>query len=442
MPIYLIGLSHRSAPIETREQLSFSNKELKAALCNLIHRPEVDEAALLHTCNRTELYLSSLHRLTDDQLALLLCLMRPKAMSQVRDHLYYGKDTEAVVHLFEVAAGIDSMVIGEYQILGQVKAAYDTAGSCNTIGAIIHALFRQAIVTGKRARTETEIGKGGFSVGHAAVELASSIFGSLAGKAVLILGAGKMSEITARHLVSEGAPFVVVANRTYERAQELAGKLGGQAIQYQDFHRAIETADIIISSTAAPHPILRREDLAPIIRKRRGRSLFLIDIAMPRDIERSVETLDNVFLYDIDDLQDVVAESAQQRQAEVEKVKQIIQEEAAKFTEWFRIREAAPLLSRLKKHVNEIQEAELNRLRGQLGEIGEAQWRAIEAATRSMVRQVVRHPIVRIKQEFAQSNGKYPEYNLLDAAEEIFGLEEPSVEGNQSASDETTEESH
>ena len=245
-----------------------------------------------------------------------------------------------------MASGLDSLVLGEAQILGQVRSALRAAQDASTVGAMLHALFQQALLCGKRVQTETALRQGSLSIGAAAVDLATRIFGDLKGARALILGAGKMSELTTRDLVSSGVQFLMVANRTYEKSVEMAARLGGQAIEYDAFPDAMVTADIVISSTAAPHPILRRDMLAPILRKRRGKPLFLIDIAVPRDIEAAVGDLDNVFLYNIDDLQEVAAEGAKGRAERAQaQAEAIAQEETARLLARFRTRAVTPVLA-------------------------------------------------------------------------------------------------
>jgi glutamyl-tRNA reductase len=294
----LIGLSHHTAPIEVRERLSCAEHALPDALTALAACPGVREAALLSTCNRMEMIVAA-----DSDPAFLfadLCrhLARMHQLDEAafRTHLYCKTEHEAASHLLRVASGLDSLVLGEAQILGQVRAALRAAQSAGTVGGILTALFQQAIACGKRVQTETGLGRGAFSIGHAAVDLAAGIFADLSHASVLILGAGKMSELTARHLIDSGVRFVFVANRTYEKAADMAARFGGKAIRYDDFPEALVTADIVISSTAAPHPIVRREMLLPVMRRRRGKPLFLIDIAVPRDIDPDVARLDNVFL--------------------------------------------------------------------------------------------------------------------------------------------------
>lgn len=422
MHLIVVGLNHRSAPIEVRERLTFAEHALPEALRALLARPGILEGAILSTCNRTEVYAAVRHAAGEGVLVRFLTDHHHLPEAEFAGHLYVYRDLEAVHHLFRVASGLDSLVLGEPQILRQVRDAFACATAAQSIGPLFHGLFRAAITTGKRARTETGIGKGGFSIGHAAVDLARSIFGSLHGTTVLLLGAGKMSELAARHLVASGVHFVMVANRTYEKAVSLAERLGGQAIRYDDFPDRLGTADIVISSTASPTPVVHRETLLPGLRRRRGRPLFLIDIAVPRDIAPDVGTLDNVFLYDMDDLEEVVADMARERAGEAARVEAIIAEEAANFLAWRRTLDAAPVVTQLREKHEEIRQAELARLRRQLpDDLPESVWQRIDVATRSMMNRVVRDPIQRLKEAVSGEKGE-PDYDLLEAAREIFAL--------------------
>jgi glutamyl-tRNA reductase len=424
----VIGLNHRTAPIEVRERLTFPEPRLLDALGALSERPEFAEAAILSTCNRTEIYTvvphpgheRAVHRFIEEYHGVM--------PADYAAHIYVHHDSEAVRHLFRVASGLDSLVLGEAQILKQARDAFSAATEAGTAGKLMNGLFRAAIATGRRARTETEIGSGGFSVGHAAVDLARSIFGSLDGASILILGAGKMSELTARHLVASGVRFVMVTNRTYERATALADKLGGSAIRYDEFPDAIIRSDIVISSTASPHPIVTRKLLQPVMRRRRGRSLLLIDIAVPRDIEPEVDRLDNVFLKNVDDLEEVVSDMARERAGEVEKVEAIIGEETAKFVSWWRALSVAPVVTQMREKHEEIRLAEMARLRNQMPDLPDRAWQNVEAAMRSLMNRMQRDPIERLKGAAAAdpANGGS---DLFDAARELFALDDHRCPG-------------
>jgi glutamyl-tRNA reductase len=424
-----------------RERVNCSEVQLPHALVAAAECPGVHEVAILSTCNRMEVYalidtpqiaaafdpivrhLASHHHVPEDELT---------------PYLYQKHDQEAALHLMRVASGLDSLVLGEAQILGQVKAALRSAQSAGTIGSTLTGLFQQSISAGRRTQAETGLGKGAFSIGHAAVDLAGKVFGELSHAGVLILGAGKMSEVTARHLRNSGVASVLVANRTYARAEALATKLGGRAIHYDAFPDELRRADIVIASTAAPHPIINRTTLAPVLRKRRGNPLILIDIAVPRDIDTDVLSLDNVFLYNIDDLQAVVAQEAQGRKSEVGRAEAILTDECARFMSWYRNREAAPVITLLKQKLDTIREEELTLLRSQLPGLTEREWQKVEAAFRSMATKVAKEPILRLKRETAATSpsdrADTQTYDLLTATREIFNLH-----GEAPPAEETTE---
>lgn len=432
MSLVLVGLSHHHAPIEVRERLSVAERTLPQALASVAACPGVREIVLLSTCNRMEVYALSEGQEASDTAALIrhhLSDFHAVPETVFAPYLYHKEDQEVVAHLLRVTCGLESLVLGEAQILGQVRSALRGSQNAGTVGATLTALFQQALASGKRVQSETALGRGAFSIGHAAVDLASSIFADLSHASILILGAGKMSELTARHLVESGVRFVVVANRTYEKAQRMAERFGGRAIHYDTFPDALVTADIVISSTAAPHPIIHRETLQPVMRRRRGKPLFLIDIAVPRDVDADVARLENVFLKNIDDLQEVVSGEAGERQAEAIRAESIVSDEAAKFLTWYRAREAAPVIQQLQTRLEQIRQDDLTILRAKLGHLSEREWQAIEAATRAMMKKVAREPILRLKRAAGEATEEagveIATYDLLSAAKEIFALSEP-----------------
>jgi glutamyl-tRNA reductase len=426
----LIGLSHHQAPIEVREKLSCPEHALPHALRALTACTGVREAVILSTCNRMELYL-----LVDDggREGVLPILVRHLATHHnVPSHLFepflYNKhDQEAVAHLLRVSSGLDSLVLGEAQILGQVRHALRAALHAKAAGGTLEKLFNQALAAGKRVQNETGLGRGGFSIGHAAVDLAARIFDDVSRARVLILGAGKMSELTAKHLVRQGVKFVVVANRTYERAVSMAERLGGRAIHFEEaFRTELGQSDIVIASTASPHPILNRANLLPTLRQRRGKPLFLIDIAVPRDIDPDVNDLNNVFLYNIDDLQNYLAEYAQARASEVGRAENLVHEETARFMAWYRSREAAPVITAFRSHLDGIRSQYLEIFGSRLAHLSERDRRTVEAMVSAMMDQVARDPILRLKREAQGADedegDSAPTYDLLAATAEIFGL--------------------
>ncbi len=417
MDLFVVGLNHQTAPIEVRERIAITEPALPAALAGLRAR-SFREAAILSTCNRTEIYAIGG---TPDSAISFLSEFHNIPRAQFDTLLYTHVSEAAVIHLHRVAAGLDSLVLGEPQILGQVREAFASAAEAGAAGQVLNSLFRSAITAGKRVRTETAIGRGGFSIGHAALDLARSIFGSLADATTLILGAGKMSELTAKHLSSSGVRLILVANRTFEKASTIAERLGGRAIGYDDFPDNLAAADIVITSTASPFPVVTKEMVASVLRRRRGRALFIIDIAMPRDVETQVRDLDNVFLYDLDDLQAVVSDMAQERAKEIPQAEAIAREESHRFMAWYHGLEAVPVLTSLKRKHEEIRMTELQRLRNQLPELPDDVWQRIDTATRSMINRVTRDPVDVLKAA-AAGTADPPEVDLLLAAQQLFAL--------------------
>jgi glutamyl-tRNA reductase len=428
--LVLVGLSHHQAPIEVRERVSCSPHALPDALSTLASRPGAKEAVLLSTCNRTEVYAMVESSDIDAAYALLrthLAQFHTIPESDFAPYLYQKAEHDAALHLLRVASGLDSLVLGEAQILGQVRGALRAAQKAGTTRHALTLLFQQALAAGKRVRTETQLGRGEYSIGHAAVDLAASIFEDLSRAVILILGAGKMSELTARHLVNSGVRFVVVANRTYQKAEEMAARLGGKAIQYDTFAEAMVSADIVISSTAAPHPILRREMLAPIQRRRRGKPLILIDIAVPRDIDPDVSGLDDVILYNIDHLQEAAAAATQGRTAEsLAQAEVIVTEEIGKFLTRYRSRQVTPVIAELRTHLEKLAEQRLEILRARLGPLPEREWQAIATQMRSLAQEIALEPTLRLKREAGEERDE-TYYDLMTAVRELFGLRSESA---------------
>lgn len=437
MHLVVVGLSHHAANIAVRERITCSEHRLPHALAHAAACPGIREVAILATCNRMEVYA-----LTDDPdissgyaaLSRHLSSFHNVPEAQFDPYLYRKSEIDAVTHLLRVASGLDSLVLGEAQILGQVRSALRISHTSGEAGGVISHLFQQALTCGKRVQQETGLGRGAFSIGHAAVDLASRIF-ALHEANVLILGAGKMSILTARHLANAGVRIIMVANRTHEKAVSMAQSLDGEAINYDEFPDYLARADIVISSTAAPHPIILREMVYPVMRKRRGKPLFLIDIAVPRDVEPEVGDLDNVFLYNIDHLQEVVADRIKGRATEAMQAEQIVTAEAASFLNWFRAREAAPVIKQLKGRLDNYAQKRLAILRSGLDGINDRDWGLIETHICSLMDEVAREPILRLKRASTDaavaSLGEVTRYDLLSAAREIFGLGLEEIEDSK-----------
>ncbi len=422
MPLIVLGINHTSAPVAVRERLSIADRELHRALASLCSLPVVQEGALLSTCNRTEVYAAVAADAADpeDALAAWLAGWHGLSRHEFDGHLYCYRDGAVAHHLFSVAAGLDSMIVGEPDIQRQVRQALEAAQGTRSAGVLLQRLFQDALSAGKRARTETGIARGAFSVGAAAVELATQIFGeTLAGHTVLVLGAGKMSEVTARHLQSRGAPAVLVANRTYARAEQLAAQFGGSARRFDALPDALLSADIVVCSTAAPHPIVTRELIKTAMRARRHRPLFLIDIAVPRDVEDGAGELENVYLYNIDHLQAFVAESRQARAAEIAQAREIVEAAAAEYLRWGRSLDAAPLIVAVREKLDAARLSEMARLRSRLPGLSEGEWRAVEAAMQSLTNKIAHPAMVALKASVDAPSGE------LDAIRRAYGLSAP-----------------
>ncbi|HVZ21656.1 MAG TPA: glutamyl-tRNA reductase [Vicinamibacterales bacterium] len=367
MHLLLVGISHKTAPVDVRERVDFQARGLELALRTLAARKpggNGGEVAVLSTCNRAELYTAC-----DDiaaarsELVSFVSAFHDLDASTVEPHVYDVTDLDAARHLFRVAAGLDSLVVGEPQILGQVKEAHSAARQAETAGPLLNRLFHACFAVGKRVRTETNLGSGAVSVSYAAVSLAKKIFGDLAGRSVVVLGAGEMGKLTAQHMKSQGVKHVTIVSRTMARAAQTAEAIGGAtAARWEDMDAALADSDIVITATGAATPILTKARVESVMRPRRGRPLFIIDIAVPRDVEPAAGEVDQVFLYNIDDLQAAVRENLARRAGEVERAEKIVDEELAKFAMWLRARGVIPTVVALRQSFEAIRRAEVERL--------------------------------------------------------------------------------
>jgi glutamyl-tRNA reductase len=397
MRLFAIGLSHRTAPVELRECVDFARGGLDAALDALAARGLGREAVVLSTCNRAEIYAVVEAESTADAIRGFFSEYHGVEYSRMAEHLYAYKGAEAARHLFRVAAGLDSLVVGEPQILGQVKAAYGTAQERQFTGALTNRLFHSAFGVGKRVRAETGLGEGAVSVSYAAIALAKKIFGDLSGLNVLIVGAGEMAQLTGIHLQTQGVKQISIASRTLSTAETLAGQLGGRAVTWPDLDVAFGAADIVVTATGAAEPVLRRSRVEEAMRPRRSRPLFIIDIAVPRDVEASVGDLDQVFLYDIDDLQTIVKENLARRSGELQRADKIVEEEVVRFTTWMQSREIIPTVVALRQRFEEIRQAELNRLAPKLAGLPPETRARVDEITRLMVEKLLLTPTEQLK---------------------------------------------
>jgi glutamyl-tRNA reductase len=420
--VVLIGLSHKTASVDLRERISLYGRAPEETLHALRDTAHLAECAVLSTCNRTEFY--GVTHLENWQERVLGFMAHHAGVSagRLQDHVYSFEGTPAARHLFRVAAGLDSMVLGEGQVLSQVKDALDVARNCGTAGAISNGLFQRAITVGKRARTETEIGRGAVSISLAAVQLARQIFERLHNRTVLLIGAGETGEQTARALLAQGSGSrILVCNRTYERAAELARQMGGTALPWEQLGEALRQADIAITSTGSAQPIVSAELMRQVMRQRRGRELFLVDIAVPRDIEPAAGDLNDVYLYNIDDLQGVIEKGMSGRAAEAARVEGIIDEELQRFQIWCRGLEVGPTIRRLQEMGQTLVDAELTRLGGRLSHLSPRDRDVVDSLLKGVVNKLLRPPIMHLRAAAESGNG----YLEVESVHAIFGLGAP-----------------
>ncbi len=415
MNIVLLGLNHKTAPIELRERLAIGPNQLEDATRSLMKVPGVLEGMILSTCNRVEL-LTSLEADAPDLLHFLGTYFQIDP-ALLAPHMYEYRQEHAVRHLFRVASSLDSMVIGEPQILGQVKSSYLTARAAGSIRGHLDKVLQRAFVVAKRVRSDTQIGSSSVSIASVAVELARKIFGSLENKTVLLVGAGKMSEQAARHLVDQGAGSVLVANRTHERAEQMAQRFHGRAIPFDDLYGRADQADIVITSTGSAKPIFRREQAQHFLQQRRGRPMFFIDIAVPRDVDPEVNKLDGIFLYDIDDLQSVAGSHLKERGKEAELAEAMILEEVTRYQRRLHALNVGPEIMHLQQSAEGIRRAELRRAASRLQTLSPEQLAAVETLTRGLVNKFLHQPVQAIKAAASEGNTA-----AVDVLREAFGM--------------------
>ncbi|WP_188622598.1 glutamyl-tRNA reductase [Caldalkalibacillus thermarum] len=421
MHLLTVSLNYKRAPVELRERFTLTKEEIPLALDQLQKTKSILECVLLSTCNRTEVFavVDQLHR-GRDFVTKFLGEWFHIERSEFMPYLDFKEDDQAIEHLFRLAVGLDSMVIGETQILGQVKEAFFAAQQAGATGTIFNTLFKQVITLAKRAHSETQIGRHAVSVSYAAVELSRKIYGHLNRKTALIIGAGKMSELTAKHLADNGVTDILVANRTLERAEGLAAKFGGRVLAFDQLGDALCEADIIISSTGAKGYILTRQDVEAAMERRPARPLFMIDIAVPRDLDPAINDIENVFLYDIDDLNGIVEANLREREKEAEKVQVMIQAEMEAFKQWVATLGVVPLITALRQKATAIQEEAMRRIENKLPDLTEEELRVIRKHTKSIINQMMHDPIVRLKEMAAEADAK----RSLELFTKIFALED------------------
>jgi glutamyl-tRNA reductase len=419
MALFAAGLSHKNAPVALREQLALDEDKLRELLRDLLAAGSLREAVVVSTCNRVELYgVADAAGPARASAFARLCRHRGVDPASVEPLLYTHEEEDAIRHAFRVAASLDSMMIGEPQILGQVKDAFALAQACETVGPALHTLFTQAFAVAKRVRTETEIARHAVSVSFAAVELAKKIFAGLGGRAVLLIGAGKMGELAAKHLVEQGAFPVYVANRTWVRAQEMARALSGTAVPFDDLATPLAAVDIVVTSTGAPAPIVTRAHVERVMHGRGARPLFFIDIAVPRDVEPGVDGIEGVYCYDIDDLKQVVDANIRERLREAQRAEALVEREVAKFRARLGDVEVIPTIVSLRERLEEIRRAELKRTLARLQDATPETRAAIEAMSASLINKILHAPITKLR----ESSRAGAHRSWLEVVHELFGL--------------------
>ena len=420
-----IGMSHETAPVELRECLAKDPGHAERALSMMRELACIKEGFFLSTCNRVEALFTT-EQTEEAKSSVLAVLSKLGGLSSetLSSSLFIHEDRGAVHHIFRVASSLDSMVIGEPQILGQIKEAYSRAVKEKTTGLILNRLLHRAFHTAKRVRTETAISDAAVSVSYAAVELAKKIFHDLKGKKVLLIGAGEMAELAARHLVSQGVSGITVANRTFQKAVGAAQAFKGRPVSYEEIGAQLLEVDIVIASTAAPGYVITRDQVKGSMRKRRNRPLFFIDIAVPRDVEPEVNDVENVYVYDIDDLKGIIQVNLSQRGEEAVKAERIVEEEVLKFDQWLKTLEAVPTIVSLKEKVEAIRQTELKKSLSNLGGLSPAQLKTLETLTLSITEKILNDPILFLKHKADRPSGK----SYLDTARRLFGLDRENGE--------------
>ncbi len=420
--ILLIGMNHTTAPVEIREKLSARCSEpgIYEDMRQICLGLDVPEYMILSTCNRIEFLLvckdndkanTVFHSIITLAQSVLNC-------DEVNKLFYYHRGKDAISHVFKVAAGLDSMVLGEPQILGQLKEAYKRATEHKATGVILNRLLHKTFSVAKRIRTETGIGCHAVSVSYAAVELAKKIFGSLKNRAVLLIGAGDMAELAAEHLLGNGVSKIFIANRTLERALELARKFNAETVHFDTFRDCFEVVDIVIASTGATEFIVRKNEVKSVMKRRRNRPLFMIDIAVPRNIDPSVNDIDNVFVYDIDDLQTVVEKNRSERMREARRALYIVEQESFKFVEWLQTLDVVPAIIALRHKAEQIRQKELEKTFSQLQHLSEQDRKAISVLTEAIIKKMLHDPIMFLKKKAARQTREF----YVDVVQQIFNL--------------------
>ncbi len=433
MNIIVVGLSHKTAPVELRERLAIPASRMGEALTRLLEYPHVKEGMFLSTCNRVEVYavVSKADGGFADVEDFLVSTHLSLSADELFPHVYRYSDETTIRHLFRVAASLDSMVVGEPQILGQVKDAFEHALAHHTSGVILNKFVQKAISVGKGVRTNTRIAEYAVSVSYAGVELAKKIFSSLKDQTVLLIGAGEMGKLAARHLVTHGVKQIMITTRNVQRALELSEQFHGTVVPFEDFRSALPKADIVLCATGAPYYVITHDDVKVAIHQRMNRPMFLIDISVPRNIDPEVKDVDNAFLFDIDDLKAHVGHNQEERRKEADKADELVDDEVDVLLSWLRSLEATPTIVALRKRAEDIKRSEVDKVLSRLGDVSEKDQAAIEGLASAIVNKLLHGPLVTLKAEAKSKNG----FAFIEAARRFFNLtdaemtHDPKAEG-------------
>ena len=419
--LILVGVNHKTTPVEIREKLAFTKGKIEESVNHLFNFPDIIEHTILSTCNRVEIYArANSQDSAIKSIKQFICDFHQLSLVELEDHFYSYSNKEAVEHLFRVSSSLDSMILGEAQILGQVKEAYSLARDLRSTGLVLNQLFEKAFSIAKKVREETGIAERSVSISSAAVELAQKIFDDLENHTVMLVGTGEMAELAAKHLISYGVKTIYVTSRTYERAANLARTLNGSALDFEAFKNELHRADIVITSTSAPNFIIKKEIVEKAIHERKNKPIFFIDIAVPRDIEPDVNDLENVYLYDIDDLQVVVSANIKEREKEAKNAMNFISQEVTKFNNWVGALDAVPTIVEIRKKAENIRKQEIEKTLKKISHLSEDDKQLLRQMSSSMINKILHKPTIKLKQKTQSEDG----HVYLKAIRHLFHLDD------------------
>ena len=419
--LILVGVNHKTTPVEIREKLAFTKGKIEESVNHLFNFPDIIEHTILSTCNRVEIYArANSQDSAIKSIKQFICDFHQLSLVELEDHFYSYSNKEAVEHLFRVSSSLDSMILGEAQILGQVKEAYSLARDLRSTGLVLNQLFEKAFSIAKKVREETGIAERSVSISSAAVELAQKIFDDLENHTVMLVGTGEMAELAAKHLISYGVKTIYVTSRTYERAANLARTLNGSALDFEAFKNELHRADIVITSTSAPNFIIKKEIVEKAIHERKNKPIFFIDIAVPRDIEPDVNDLENVYLYDIDDLQVVVSANIKEREKEAKNAMNFISQEVTKFNNWVGALDAVPTIVEIRKKAENIRKQEIEKTLKKISHLSEGEKQLLRQMSSSMINKILHKPTIKLKQKTQSEDG----HVYLKAIRHLFHLDD------------------